>query len=53
MTYTGPNRRMGDWYVREVKRTGVKRQRVYYAVPGTNRAGRMPRWLWDRRTTPA
>lgn len=53
MTYTGPNRRMGDWYVREVHRTGKQRQRVHYVVPGTHLKGVLPRHLWDRRTRPA
>jgi hypothetical protein len=50
MTYTGPNRKLGDYYVREVERVGTEhRQVVRYEVVGTGRIEQMPRSRWDRQ----
>lgn len=53
-SYNGPNKRLGDYYVREVERTGTeRRQVVHFEVVGTGRIEKMPRSRFDRQVRPA
>jgi hypothetical protein len=52
-TYTGPNKKLGDYYVREVERVGTEhRQVVRFEVVGTGRVEQMPRSRYDRMVRP-
>lgn len=52
--YTGPNQRLGDYYVRELARIGTEhRQVVRYLVVGTGRIEQMPRSRFDKMVRPA
>ena len=46
--YTGPNRKFGDYYVREVRRSGSQRRSVYLEVVGTGRVIRVGRKAFER-----
>jgi hypothetical protein len=52
--YTGPNRKLGDYYVREIERVGTEhRQVVRYEVVGTGRVEQMPRSRFERQARAA
>ncbi|HEY9096433.1 MAG TPA: hypothetical protein VIN35_11860 [Hydrogenophaga sp.] len=52
--YSGQHQRLGDYYVREVERTGTEhRQVVHFEVVGTGRIEKMPRSRFDRQVRPA
>lgn len=53
MTYTGENKRLGDYFVREIRRSGRERRSVYLEVVGTGRALRIGRRVFERRARPA
>jgi hypothetical protein len=52
-TYTGPNRKLGDYYIREIERLGSEhRQVVRFEIVGTGRIEQMPRSRFDRQARP-
>lgn len=52
--YTGPNVKLGDYYVREVERVGSEhRQVVRYEVVGVGRIEQTPRSRWERQARAA
>lgn len=52
--YTGPNVRLGDYYVRELERIGTEhRQVVRFEVVGTGRVETLPRSRFDRQARAA
>lgn len=54
MRYTGPNVRLGDYYVRELERIGTEhRQVVRFEVVGTGRVETLPRSRFDRQARAA
>jgi hypothetical protein len=53
MTYTGPNVKLGDYFVREIKRTGRQRRSVYLEIVGTGRKVRIGRREFERKARAA
>lgn len=52
--YTGLNLRLGDYFVREVRRSGTeRRQTVHFEIVGTGRTEQMSRYEFERRARPA
>lgn len=47
--YTGQNVKFGDYYVREIKRSGTERRSVYLEVVGTGRTIRVGRREFERK----
>jgi hypothetical protein len=48
-----PTFRLGDYYVREVRRSGEQRRSVYLDVVGTGRTMRVGRREFERKAKPA
>lgn len=53
MTYTGPNVKFRDYYVREVRRSGRERRSVYLEIVGTGRTLRIGRREFERKARAA
>jgi hypothetical protein len=53
MTYTGQNVKFGDYYVREVRRSGAERRSVYLEIVGTGRTIRVGRRVFERKARAA
>lgn len=48
--YRGANRKLGDYYIREIERVGTdRRQVVRYEVVGTGRVETMPRSRFEKQ----